>query len=170
MAPEVFLQNPYNKTADSYSFGILLWQICSLNTPYAGYTCKMHAEFVVHKGYRPKLDSTWPAHWRELMSNCWSVDIHERPDFDTICNALEDEIDELDDSVSMTNDIRAKSKKKIMAKKKNNKPEHQILDVDTRLNNIAIEQQQDGGKDFAFNGTHVIQEDTTTRMHDKVID
>jgi len=71
----------------------------------------------------------------------------------------------------MTTDIRAKSKKKIMEKKKkNNKPEHQKLDVDTRLNNIAIEQQQNGGDGVALDGINHIQEDTTIRMHDKVID
>merc|ERR1719232_1137130 len=93
----------------------------------------MHEEFVVHKGYRPKLDRSWPAHWQELMSNCWSVDIHVRPNFDTIWRSMEDELELLDESVSMTASIHARQKKKT----KNDKPDQQRLDVDTRLNNVT---------------------------------
>lgn len=36
MAPEVALGKPYNLKVDVFSFGILLWQMLSLKTPFAG--------------------------------------------------------------------------------------------------------------------------------------
>ena len=36
MAPEVALEKPYNSSVDVYSFGILFWQITSLETPFTG--------------------------------------------------------------------------------------------------------------------------------------
>merc|ERR1712183_1116963 len=34
MAPEVAKEQPYNTSVDVYSFAILLWQICTLETPF----------------------------------------------------------------------------------------------------------------------------------------
>lgn len=34
MAPEVALSQPYNQSADTFSFGILLWEILSLKPPF----------------------------------------------------------------------------------------------------------------------------------------
>jgi serine/threonine protein kinase len=95
MAPEVALGRPYNNKVDSYSFGILFWQICALALPYAGYDVDMHAELVVDQGYRPRLDDSWPGPWIDLMSNCWGSDIHARPDFDFIVQLMTQEVAEM---------------------------------------------------------------------------
>lgn len=92
MAPEISKNLPYNFSVDLYSFGIIFWQICSLNMPYQGYTCKMHAELVVEKGYRPKVEDSWPIAWSELCRNCWSKDMNQRPSFDEVCEILGEEI------------------------------------------------------------------------------
>ncbi len=88
MSPEVALNLPYNFQADTYSFGILFWQICALRIPFSGFTRKMHAKYVIQKGYRPKLDESWPSSWSILMLNCWSRDLHHRPSFDEIVRIL----------------------------------------------------------------------------------
>lgn len=114
MAPEVALNQSYNTKADSYSFAIVLWQLCSLTVPYAGYNVRMHADLVVGKGHRPHLHRSWPLSWGALMQACWSSDIEERFDFDRILAILDDEY-----QVSMSwrgasfSDIRAKKRNKV---------------------------------------------------------
>ena len=133
MAPEVANCEPYNNRVDSYSFGILFWQICSLTTPYLGYSTKMHADRVIGQGYRPKPDASWPMSWVRLMKDCWATDIGTRPDFDHIVRALDEEVTILlrEDGVvpKRTTDIKAKKKQK----KKKLAKRDQRLDVDTRL-------------------------------------
>ena len=94
MAPEVALNKPYSLSVDAYSFGVLFWQLCSLSIPYSGFSCKMHSDMVVGKGYRPTLDSTWPESWGSLMGQCWSADHRSRPTFERISMAMNAELEE----------------------------------------------------------------------------
>ena len=131
MAPEVADCLPYDLRVDAYSFGILFWQICSLTTPYAGFSTKMHAEKVLRQGYRPKPDSTWPLTWTELMETCWSSNVASRPDFEYIVRVLDEQVTQMtqEEGVvpSRASDIRAK-KKRHKAKRGESR-----LDLDTRL-------------------------------------
>lgn len=105
MAPEVAQGKPYNTLVDVYSFGIIFWQIISLSIPYQGYTCKMHAELVVQKGYRPKIDDKWPISWAELCRNSWSKDMRQRPTFDEMCEILGEEISKFRDDGDAVRDL-----------------------------------------------------------------
>jgi serine/threonine protein kinase len=128
MAPEVALCEAYDHRVDAYSFGILFWQVCSLTTPYMGYSTKMHADRVVRQGYRPKPDSSWPYNWSQLMKECWSTDIFSRPEFAHIVSILDEEVaDLLRDERFSTGNIKAKKKKKKAA------TDAVRLDVDTRI-------------------------------------
>jgi serine/threonine protein kinase len=130
MAPEVALDLPYTNSVDCYSFGMIFWQICSLATPYAGYSQKTHFERVVQNGERPVCDPTWPPSWIELMEACWDADPDKRPAFDSIVNELELRCDELDEEEGIVpnraSDIRAKARRKAVA-------QQERLDVDTRI-------------------------------------
>lgn len=132
MAPEVALCEPYDERVDAYSFGILFWQICSLTTPFLGYSTKMHADRVVRQGYRPKPDTTWPSTWIQLMKDSWNPSVEARPSFQHITQVLEQEVADLlreegGAVPSRTNEIKAKKKLK--------KPAEDAirLDTDTRL-------------------------------------
>jgi len=135
MAPEVARDEPYDQSVDVYSFGIIFWQICSLTTPYAGYSQKMHAEKVVREGQRPHPDETWPLSWVELMQNCWSNDPKSRPNMESVINSLQDRLYELEEEDGIlptrANEIKAKKKKKTVS------PENHRLDVDTRITTDA---------------------------------
>lgn len=132
MAPEVALCEPYDQRVDSYSFGILFWQICSLTTPFLGFSTKMHSDRVVRAGFRPRADSTWPLAWVMLMKECWAQDIFQRPDFEHVVNVLDEEVTDLlrDEGVVPTraNEIRAKKRKQ-----QRRATDALRLDVDTRL-------------------------------------
>lgn len=131
MAPEVAYCKPYDQRVDAYSFGILFWQICSLTTPYAGFSTKMHAEKVLRQGQRPKPDPTWPSTWTELMEACWATDVSARPDFDYIVRILDEEAAQMTEEEGVVptraSDIRAK-KRRHKAKRGESR-----LDLDTRL-------------------------------------
>lgn len=102
MAPEVCLNLMYNLKVDVFSFGILLWQMLSLNTPFSGYNLQMHYKAVVKGGCRPKMDSKWPLGIQILISNAWAEDIAQRPPFDEIVQTLFDEgHDENDDDLPL---------------------------------------------------------------------
>mmetsp|Transcript_12102 Transcript_12102/g.22649 ORF Transcript_12102/g.22649 Transcript_12102/m.22649 type:complete len:404 (-) Transcript_12102:3051-4262(-) len=129
MAPEVALNEPYNTKADTYSFAIVFWQVCSLSLPYAGYDVRMHADYAVRRGYRPKILRSWPLSWGDLITKCWDTDIEVRLNFDQILEALNVEYEVLTTAQKgqSVSDIRAK---------KSRKPEdfdtNKTLDTDTR--------------------------------------
>ena len=93
MAPEVAKEEPYNESVDVYSFSILLWQICSLKTPFADFIVKTHYESVIQGDVRPDINSNWPTLLSTLMTKGWSVDIAERPDCNCICKGLRSVLD-----------------------------------------------------------------------------
>jgi serine/threonine protein kinase len=129
MAPEVAKGEAYDQRVDAYSFGILFWQICSLQTPYAGMSARSHAERVVRQGERPRPDPSWPSSWVELMSRCWDTIIHSRPEFDEIGSFLDHQIGDMNESdgeiPNRASEIKAKKKTKPVATER--------LDVDTRI-------------------------------------
>lgn len=131
MAPEVARDEPYNLTADAYSFGILFWQICSLTTPYVGLNETTHAAQVVQRGLRPKPDKSWPYSWTSLMSSAWDADASRRPKMNEIVQQLQLSIEDMsmEDNVipSRASEIRAKKKRKKVSR------DNRILDVDTRI-------------------------------------
>lgn len=93
MAPEVAKEEPYNETVDVYSFSILLWQICSLKTPFADNNVETHYESVIQGDDRPDINSTWPTLLSTLMTKGWSIAIEERPDCNYICKGLQSVLD-----------------------------------------------------------------------------
>lgn len=94
MAPEVALSEPYNHLVDVFSFGILLWQMCSLEVPFATYNVQKHAQRVVKAGERPPVNSSkWTPALCQLMKRCWSADIKARPHFGEAGSILRAEFD-----------------------------------------------------------------------------
>jgi serine/threonine protein kinase len=92
MSPEVARCEPYNLTADVYSFGLLLWQVCSLMLPYDGMNRQDHSELVVYGNERPPLDSSWSTPLRILMKRAWEPDPSVRPSMESIYKILRREI------------------------------------------------------------------------------
>jgi serine/threonine protein kinase len=83
MSPEVAQSEPYNLSADVYSFGLLLWQTCSLDLPYDGMNRQDHSELVVYGNERPQLDSSWSTPLRILMKRSWEPEPLVRPSMDS---------------------------------------------------------------------------------------
>eukprot|EP00934_Nitzschia_sp_Nitz4_P000775 Nitzschia sp. Nitz4//scaffold161_size51353//37634//39263//NITZ4_006955-RA/size51353-augustus-gene-0.48-mRNA-1//1//CDS//3329537930//775//frame0 len=94
MAPEVALCQPYTESADVYSFGILLWQICQLEAPFHKLSDEAVERKVIHLGARPKIDPHWPSAIRRLLQDCFASS-PRRPPMSVVCTVLRHEISQL---------------------------------------------------------------------------
>eukprot|EP00979_Chaetoceros_neogracilis_P014836 scaffold4912_cov284-Chaetoceros_neogracile.AAC.27 len=58
--------------------------------PFVGYSEMQHMNFVVQRGFRPKLESLkhWPDGLRAMISRCWDQDMNRRPSFRDVVGAL----------------------------------------------------------------------------------
>ena len=92
MAPEVAKRERYNTLVDVFSFGILLWEICSLEKPFDGYSEQRHFNSVILGHHRPRMDvikhEKWPVDVRETMVLCWSPKWQDRPTFRDVVSTL----------------------------------------------------------------------------------
>jgi len=80
MAPEVGLSLGYGLTADVYSFGILIWEVCALAKPFSSITSSTEFERAVFMGgKRPPMEAHWPMGMKQLMNSCWSASPSKRP-------------------------------------------------------------------------------------------
>ena len=84
MAPEVALRKPYNEKVDVYSFGIMVWQMATDGVPFKGLSREQFMQEVVIGKRRPKLDTSWPAGFCNLLTACWHFDSMARPSFSTV--------------------------------------------------------------------------------------
>jgi serine/threonine protein kinase len=88
MAPEVVLGRSYHQSVDTYSFGILIWQVAAGQIPFKDMGKKTYFDKVVMKGVRPQLDVRWPPAFGELLRKCWHEDKNARPSFEEISREL----------------------------------------------------------------------------------
>ena len=88
MAPEVVKCQPYNESADVFSFGVLLWQMISCLTPYENFTIPMYERMVVENGHRPHIRKSWPKELVDLVKCSWSANPRDRPTLDEAKNRV----------------------------------------------------------------------------------
>merc|ERR1712176_1720819 len=88
MSPECARKEPYNLKADVYSFAVLAHQILTLQKPYDDITDEDHDDMVFVKGVRPFIPVGLPNNTKELFSCAWSHTISERPNMETVRQAL----------------------------------------------------------------------------------
>lgn len=60
-APEVFDGRRYNEKADVYSFGVILWELCTREVPFSNLS-SFAIPVLVIKGKRPDVRSTHPGY------------------------------------------------------------------------------------------------------------
>jgi serine/threonine protein kinase len=131
MAPEVAQDKPYNTAVDVYSFAVLFWQICSLTTPYSGYSQAKHNLDVVFKGHRPRCDPSWPKEWKSVMQAGWNHVPSARPGMQEMVQNLTRIL--ADDHLPAEVRIRAKIRRASV--------KSPVLDVDTRTE-VAVASQE----------------------------
>ncbi|XP_050520331.1 mitogen-activated protein kinase kinase kinase 10-like isoform X2 [Daktulosphaira vitifoliae] len=90
MAPEVIKKSTFSKASDVWSYGVLLWELLTGETPYKGIDALAVAYGVAVNKLTLPIPSTCPHPFRELMEACWHSDSHMRPSFEDILKSLDD--------------------------------------------------------------------------------
>uniref|UniRef100_A0A2I3HJ31 receptor protein-tyrosine kinase n=1 Tax=Nomascus leucogenys TaxID=61853 RepID=A0A2I3HJ31_NOMLE len=89
MPPEAFLEGIFTSKTDSWSFGVLLWEIFSLGyMPYPGRTNQEVLDFVVGGG-RMDPPRGCPGPVYRIMTQCWQHKPELRPSFASILERLQ---------------------------------------------------------------------------------
>ncbi|KAK1166138.1 mitogen-activated protein kinase kinase kinase 20-like isoform X1 [Acipenser oxyrinchus oxyrinchus] len=89
MAPEVIQSLPVSETCDTYSYGVVLWEMLTREIPFKGLEGLQVAWLVVEKNERLTIPSSCPASFADLMKQCWDSDPKRRPHFKQIMMTLE---------------------------------------------------------------------------------
>ena len=92
--PEILIENTNvnifftDYTIDSYSFGILLWEIYKSTQPF---NCSMSSlyQLVVKDDLRPEISKNFNSGISNLIKSCWDKNKEKRPDFNKILEILE---------------------------------------------------------------------------------
>ena len=75
------------------SYGIVLWELLTGETPYKGINDMAIAYGVAMNKLNLHIPTTCPEDWCRLMEDCWRFDCHERPTFQVTssctCHAME---------------------------------------------------------------------------------
>ncbi|XP_034069293.1 mitogen-activated protein kinase kinase kinase 20 isoform X1 [Gymnodraco acuticeps] len=89
MAPEVIQSLPVSETCDTFSYGVVLWEMLTREIPFKGLEGLQVAWLVVEKHERLTIPSGCPSCFAELMKDCWATEPKERPMFKQILSTLE---------------------------------------------------------------------------------
>ena len=79
MAPEVLRGYQYTKAADIYSFGIVMNEFMSEETPYNNIPHDYILAVKICKGLRPKISEDTPKLLADLIMKCWDAKSDNRP-------------------------------------------------------------------------------------------
>jgi serine/threonine protein kinase len=93
MAPEVALGQPYNLSADIYSFSILFWELVALEKAFGKLSQEEHRETVIKKNDRPPLKREWKPAIQSILQNCWKRNPRERTNAKDLYMLLKEQVD-----------------------------------------------------------------------------
>ena len=88
IAPEVFLNETYDKPVDVYSFAMVVYEIMTNNRPFGNLTPFKIVPEIINNKKRPEFTEEIPDCYKKLMEKCWSQEPNERPTFNEIVDIL----------------------------------------------------------------------------------
>lgn len=97
IAPEIWEEVNYSNEADVFAYAMILYEIYSNQKPFRNITMYKLAQAIC-KGIRPDT-SDIEEPYKDLIERCWSQEPSDRPTFDEIVDALENDHDFITDLV-----------------------------------------------------------------------
>lgn len=73
-----------------WSYGVVLWELLTGETPYKGFETLSIAYGVAVNSLKLPIPKTCPEAWSRLMKRCWECDPHDRPSFKEILKVLDE--------------------------------------------------------------------------------
>ena len=90
MAPEVLSNGPYSTRADVYSFSLIIWEVIVGEKFYEEYKFNSQIEVqVVNHNMRPPIPETMSDKMKELITQCWDTNPHNRPSCTQVTRSLQ---------------------------------------------------------------------------------
>ncbi|KAL9374975.1 hypothetical protein Peur_031854 [Populus x canadensis] len=88
MAPEVLRNEPSDEKCDVYSFGVILWELSTLQQPWGGMNPMQVVGAVGFQHRRLDIPNDMDPAIADIIRNCWKTDPKLRPTFAEIMAAL----------------------------------------------------------------------------------
>ena len=79
MAPEIVMHEAYSKSADVFSYAMILFELITHTVPFSDRSALQAAVSIGLQGKRPRLPAGTPTLLRDLVESCWAEDIASRP-------------------------------------------------------------------------------------------
>ncbi|XP_073975891.1 mitogen-activated protein kinase kinase kinase 13 wallenda isoform X2 [Rhodnius prolixus] len=89
MAPEIIRNEPCSEKVDIWSYGVVLWELLTCETPYKDVDSSAIIWGVGSNSLRLPIPSSCPDGFKLLMKQCWSAKPRNRPSFKHILYHLE---------------------------------------------------------------------------------
>jgi serine/threonine protein kinase len=124
IAPEVLRGYQYTKSADIYSFGIIMNEYLSEEIPFNDIPHDEYLAVEICKGLRPKISEDIPKFLADLIMKCWDAKSENRPTAKELCKILKKWYEEEGDNNSeIYSQIKEYEKIRISEMKNKNKSE-----------------------------------------------
>ncbi|KAK2981503.1 hypothetical protein RJ640_030965 [Escallonia rubra] len=88
MAPEVLRDEPSNEKSDIYSFGVILWELATLQQPWSNLNPAQVVAAVGFKCKRLEIPRDLNPQVAALIEACWANEPRKRPSFSSIMESL----------------------------------------------------------------------------------
>jgi serine/threonine protein kinase len=79
IAPEIITGRKYSFESDTYSIGMLMWEISSGQLPFSNYEHDYNLAMNIVNGIRPRIVQGTPLEYEKLMKQCWDANPLKRP-------------------------------------------------------------------------------------------
>ncbi|KAK1268535.1 Serine/threonine-protein kinase CTR1 [Acorus gramineus] len=88
MAPEFLRGEPSNEKSDVFSFGVILWELVTMQQPWNGLSPAQVVGAVAFQNRRLAIPANTCPMLTALMETCWADDPKQRPSFASIVDSL----------------------------------------------------------------------------------
>ncbi|XP_073144613.1 probable serine/threonine-protein kinase SIS8 [Henckelia pumila] len=88
MAPEILRNEPSNEKFDVYSFGVILWELFTLQQPWGGMNPMQVVGVVGFQHRRLEIPDNMDPVVADIIRKCWQTDPKLRPSFTEIVALL----------------------------------------------------------------------------------